>query len=171
MTTATLLATYELKAIKEFKGDEGYGMNANLYRNGTKVASIIDHGDGGILSYSFDDRSQADGIICELYELGRQIKPIWMHDDFELADWYVNWLQEVAANNKASKKAVMFRKTDEADVNLFANRNVYVIPLDDPNDGGDTREEAMNYLLSHYPDGDVWDPAISNWVRLTYATN
>jgi hypothetical protein len=167
MTTTTLLATFELKAIKEFKGDEGYGMNANLYRNGTKVASIIDHGDGGILSYSFDDRSQANDIIAELYELGRQIKPIWMPDTFEVADWYINWLQEVAANNKVSKKRVLFRKTDEADVNLFAERNVYAIPLDDPNDGGDTREEAMNYLRSHYPDGDVWDPAISNWVRLT----
>jgi hypothetical protein len=162
MTTTTLLATFELKAIKEFKGDEGYGMNANLYRNGTKVASIIDHGDGGILSFNFDDRSQANDIIGELYELGRQIKPIWMPDNFALAEWYVNHLQEVAANNKVSKKRVLFRKTDEADVNLFANRNVYAIPLD-----GETREEAMNYLRSHYPDGDVWDPAISNWVRLT----
>lgn len=167
MTTTTLLATFELKAIKEFKGDEGYGMNANLYRNGSKVASIIDHGHGGIMSFNFDDRSQANDIIVELYELGRQIKPIWMHDDFELVDWYVNHLQEVAANNKASKKAVMFRKSNEADVNLFAQRNVYAIPLDDPNDGGDTREEAMNYLRSQYPDGYIWDPAISNWVRLT----
>jgi hypothetical protein len=165
MTTTTLLATFELKAIKEFKGDEGYGMNANLYRNGTKVASIIDHGDGGILSFSFDDRSQANDIIAELYELGRQIKPIWMPDNFELAEWYVNHLQEVAANNRVSRKRVLFRKSNEADVNLFANRHVYAIPFGDLNDGGSTKKEVIEFLSNEYPDGDYWDLKISNWVR------
>jgi len=157
-TTLTRVATYELKAIKEFTGRDGYGLNANLYRDGKKIASIIDHGDGGILSFEFVDRSQVQEIFDELTALSRSVKPVWMPDDVANADWYVHHLLEVTANNKASKKGVLFRKSNEADVNLFANREVYAIPLD-----GFTREECLDYLRSKYPAGEVWDIESSTW--------
>ena len=127
-------------------------------RSCARKQSIIDHGDGGILSFEFVDSSQVQEIFDELTALSRSVKPVWMPDDVANADWYVHHLLEVTANNKASKKGVLFRKNNEADVNLFANREVYAIPLD-----GFTREECLDYLRTKYPAGEVWDIESSTW--------
>ena len=39
--------SYEIKNLKTFNGREGKGYNANLFRDGKKVAELIDSGDGG----------------------------------------------------------------------------------------------------------------------------
>jgi len=38
---------YEVKNVKSFRGHEGHGYNASLYRDGNKVALIIDDANGG----------------------------------------------------------------------------------------------------------------------------
>ncbi len=42
--------SYEIKGLKTFNGMEGKGYNANLFRDGKKVAEVIDSGDGGMVS-------------------------------------------------------------------------------------------------------------------------
>lgn len=42
--------SYEIKNLKTFNGREGKGYNANLLRDGKKVAELIDSGDGGMVS-------------------------------------------------------------------------------------------------------------------------
>ena len=42
--------SYEIKNLKTFNGMEGKGYNANLFRDGKKVAELIDSGDGGMVS-------------------------------------------------------------------------------------------------------------------------
>lgn len=46
---------YEVKGIKTFTGMEGGGYNATLYRNGKKVAAVIDDASGGPLMVEWVD--------------------------------------------------------------------------------------------------------------------
>ena len=47
---------YEVKAVKSFRGREGYGFNANLYHNGKKVCFVMDSGNGGCYRYEWTNR-------------------------------------------------------------------------------------------------------------------
>jgi hypothetical protein len=38
---------FELKSVKTWQGCDGYGLSANLYVNGKKVATVLDEGNGG----------------------------------------------------------------------------------------------------------------------------
>jgi len=46
---------YEVKNVKTFKGMEGDGFNASLYRNGKKVAFVIDSANGGEYNFQWVD--------------------------------------------------------------------------------------------------------------------
>jgi len=46
---------YTLKSIKTFRGMDGQGMNATLYRDGVKVALVIDDGCGGEIHLEWVD--------------------------------------------------------------------------------------------------------------------
>lgn len=46
---------YEVKAVKSFRGREGYGFNASLCRDGKRVALVDDAGNGGCFSYHWLD--------------------------------------------------------------------------------------------------------------------
>lgn len=46
---------YTVKNIKTFRGMEGTGFNANLYRGNKKVAFVIDDAQGGELRYEWED--------------------------------------------------------------------------------------------------------------------
>lgn len=54
----------ELKAVKTFLGSDGYGLNANLYLNGKKVAFVLDEGNGGELNISFTDNTKRDEVFA-----------------------------------------------------------------------------------------------------------
>jgi len=53
----------ELKGVKTFIGTDGYGLSANLYLKGKKVASVLDEGNGRGLNVSFLDNSKKDEIF------------------------------------------------------------------------------------------------------------
>ena len=46
---------YSIKGVKSFMGTEGHGFNASLYRDGKKVAFIIDSANGGEYDYQWSD--------------------------------------------------------------------------------------------------------------------
>jgi len=46
---------YIVKNVKTFIGIEGQGFNASLYRNGKKVAFVIDSANGGNFNFSWED--------------------------------------------------------------------------------------------------------------------
>ena len=49
---------YEVKNVTSFKGTEGYGYNASLYRNRTRIAFLIDTANGGEVDIQWLDSSQ-----------------------------------------------------------------------------------------------------------------
>ena len=46
---------YKVKNVKTFMGTEGHGFNASLYRDGKKVAFIIDSAQGGCYDFQWTD--------------------------------------------------------------------------------------------------------------------
>ena len=46
---------YTVKSVKSFVGMEGHGFNASLYRNGKKVAFVIDDANGGDYHFQWCD--------------------------------------------------------------------------------------------------------------------
>ena len=53
---------YEIKKLKTFKGMEGGGYNCDLYRDGIKVAEIIQSGDGGETNIQWTVKGEADKL-------------------------------------------------------------------------------------------------------------
>jgi len=58
---------YEVKSVKSFVGNEGYGFNANLYRNGKKIGFCVDDaGGGGMFPIHWDknvDRQEEQRLL------------------------------------------------------------------------------------------------------------
>lgn len=52
-TFAEKMFGYEVRRFKSFTGREGLGLNAELWKNGVKIASVIDSGDGGCARFYF----------------------------------------------------------------------------------------------------------------------
>ena len=53
---------YEVKSVKTFMGTEGYGYNCNLYRDGKKVAEVIDTADGGAVNFYWEAKGEAEAF-------------------------------------------------------------------------------------------------------------
>ena len=51
MNTTIQRPKIELKSVKTFRGNEGYGLNATLYVDGVKTAFVIDDANGGDIDY------------------------------------------------------------------------------------------------------------------------
>ncbi|ADY14175.1 hypothetical protein [Sphaerochaeta globosa] len=51
---------YEVKSVKSFMGTEGYGYNCNLYRDGKKVAEVVDTADGGAVNFYWEAKGEAE---------------------------------------------------------------------------------------------------------------
>ncbi len=66
---ATVAHGYTVNAIKTFNGMEGSGFNANLLRDGKKVAEVIDDASGGPLMIHWaDDKSKPVKCECRDYK-------------------------------------------------------------------------------------------------------
>ena len=51
---------YSVNGVKSFKGREGDGFNANLLKDGKKIAFVIDSANGGMFDYEWVDRKSND---------------------------------------------------------------------------------------------------------------
>lgn len=49
------MANYTIRGVRTFQGMEGDGLNATLYRDGKKVAFILDEGCGGCMDFQWED--------------------------------------------------------------------------------------------------------------------
>lgn len=62
---------YEARAVKYHSGMEGTGFNADLYRDGVKIAHVLDEGSGGSMMFYFEqgpDGKRHNGTEDALYD-------------------------------------------------------------------------------------------------------
>lgn len=109
---------YSVKGIKSFRGMEGYGFNATLYRDGKKVCFVIDEATGGNYLYEWVDRKEETILRDYCKSLPKEHYP--EHDitiDVD-ADMFVNELviefENYTQFKRKCKTATLFTlKTDE----------------------------------------------------------
>ena len=71
----------ELKAVKTFLGSDGYGLNANLYFNGKKVAFVLYEGKGEELEVTFTDKSNEDTVFAIAQRYYEKYPKFLLHDN------------------------------------------------------------------------------------------
>ncbi len=64
---------YTIRNFKSFLGHEGHGFNLSLYRDGIKVAFVVDSANGGDFEYSWEDREQPQ---VDIHITGWEGKPV-----------------------------------------------------------------------------------------------
>jgi len=149
-------ATYEVKAVKFFIGIEGQGYNANLYRNGKKVAFVIDAGDGGCVTIQWASEEAKDNQQQYLDEMNA------MADGFagETAhEYFITCLVEKWDMNIRAKKSVVFRKRPNYSSLDFSN-STYELTH-----GLRSPAEAIKWVFENYPQAIVWTPNLNDWVN------
>lgn len=67
-TVMTATPTYALRGIKTFKGMEGIGLNATLYRDGKRVCEIIDEANGGEWHWNWFDFSRGESAEDAIFQ-------------------------------------------------------------------------------------------------------
>lgn len=55
---------YELRSVKMHQGREWEGFNANIYKDGNKIGSAYDSGDGGCVDIYFDARELEEEMLA-----------------------------------------------------------------------------------------------------------
>lgn len=111
---------YSVTGIKSFRGREGYGFNANLHRDGRKVAFVMDEADGGELRYEWAGKDAATRAADQqaLADYCATLQPVEFHGHSLTMnpDLFLSTLVEDAENAKrierslriALKKHVLF---------------------------------------------------------------
>lgn len=87
-TTAAVGHGYTVKGVKNFRGNEGYGFNATLYRDGKAIAFVIDDANGGCYSYEWKDK--AEEAILDAYVKTLPTRHEYGMDLTVDADWFVS---------------------------------------------------------------------------------
>lgn len=123
---------YEVKKVKCFNTPDGGGFNCDLYKDGVKIASVFNGGNGGCHDYSFGNRQRTqyhDGGVDELKALQDFCKSLGKYEDedgphhIEL-DWDVDLfvshlIDEFESNKKLARlcktKCVIRLKEDRPD--------------------------------------------------------
>lgn len=81
--------TYTLAAIKTFTGREGYGLNANVMRDGKRIATVIDSGNGGEMSVYFD------GATREEKDANEKAFYAFTKADYDQRDGHAKWVESM----------------------------------------------------------------------------
>ena len=64
---------YSVKKVKTFRGMEGHGYNADLYRDGKKIAFVMEEGCGGEPTFEWEDHSKPQ---VDINIIGHNDQPI-----------------------------------------------------------------------------------------------
>ena len=91
---------FQVKGVKTFVGREGYGVNANLYYEGKKVAFLLDSGNGGCLDVDWENGyTWKDNPIIPLIKTLPKTTYLEKdgRDEYDLGDY--EWNEETICNS------------------------------------------------------------------------
>jgi len=140
---------YNVKGVKSFRGMEGYGFNATLYRGKIKIAFVIDEANGGCYHYDWFNRAEDKILRDHCESLPKEVVY-----DMEIAvdsDMLVGALVDKYENDKRfsrlCKKSTLFRLKGDPDDGYQVYKNT---PYNEfmkkflIDKYGDTLEEILN---------------------------
>jgi hypothetical protein len=158
---------YEIKGIKTLSVYDGVALTANLYREGRIVASVEDRGDGGCMWIHWNKNSGIESALLldwfdklEANHWTTHFRNSEFSDKCELA---IEWLIEIAQNNKSAKKNILIRVAIEPfpdGMQNFENYQMKNVSL--------FNREALQSIVNQFVNAEVWDITSQSFV---YAKN
>lgn len=146
---------YQFKNLKTLNAREGIAYTATIYRDGKRVGTAEDLGDGGAAWVYWDDKAESDAFCAWTLE---HAEGFWI-DEFvnreepgceHNEELGLNLLFETYDLVRLSKKNLVFRLSEE-DVRTVKNM---------------TGEEATAYVASKYPTAQIFEPAALKWYAI-----
>lgn len=165
---------YQLKNIKTLNTSNGVAWTATVYKDGKRIGTAEDRGDGGSSSLYITNYAEE----LELVEWARttvQGSGLWMDEfatmpidihhvggavtegyrfDTEMA---LAYLMEVADLDKKSKKNLVFRVAKTATDGALDNYDTYIARH------FDNRDKSVSYVSQKYPTAQIWDVDSHTW--------
>lgn len=113
---------YAVKGVKTFRGREGEGYNATLYRDGKKVAFVTDDASGGQLDIDWEDiHAPRTTVQVEGYEKGKSHPVNMTPEEKALHDHCLPLPDRLCSFLGRDGKPVMMRVTPEIFVEDLVN--------------------------------------------------
>lgn len=177
---------YELKNIKTLNTSDGVAWTATVYKDGKRIGTAEDRGDGGSARLYVSDRAEevslvewareeadGSGLWMEEYTK-RTIKVHHVGGDKDGTQGYepqfdvemaLAYLMEVADLNKKAKSAIVFRVSKGVDPRIGEEYNTYTLKNDRPwsHESVANYASALMYIEGKYPTAQMWDVATASW--------
>ena len=168
---------YELKNIKTLNTSNGIAWTASVYKDGKRIGSAEDRGDGGSSSLYITTYAEEQALV-EWARTAVQGSGLWMEEfstmpidihhvggavtqgyrfDTELA---LAYLMEIADLDKKSKKNLVFRVAKTSTDGALDNYDIYIARH------FDNRDKSVLYVSQKYPTAQIWDVDAHAWTSV-----
>ena len=104
MDKKELNSIYQIKNVKQFRGMEGYGFNATLYKGNTKIADFIDDASGGELNVDKLYNEDELKIVSKLCREVGKVKSFLSDREFELDYNIAMFISELVTDYQENKQ-------------------------------------------------------------------
>lgn len=173
--------SYQLKNIKTLNTSNGVAWTASVYRDGKRIGTAEDRGDGGMattfgISYTEEQalvawvvaQVQGSGLWMEEYATDiRTVRSAGTDEityeprlDIEMA---LAYLLEVADLDKKSRNCIVFRVSRGTDPRMGEQYDTYTMKSTDT---GRIGGREIMYLSSKYPTAQLWNYKTHQWTAI-----
>lgn len=174
--------SYQLKNIKTLNTSNGVAWTASVYRDGKRIGTAEDRGDGGMattfgISYQDEqalvawvvEQVQGSGLWMEEYatdirtvhSAGTDVVTYEPRLDLEMA---LAYLMEVADLDKKSRNCIVFRVSRGTDPQMGEQYDTYTMKSIALHGRIGSRE--IMYLSSKYPTAQLWNHKTHRWTAI-----
>lgn len=173
--------SYQLKNIKTLNTSNGVAWTASVYRDGKRIGTAEDRGDGGC-TYTYNishadevaliawvaEQVQGSGLWMEQYATDiRTVRCAGTDEvtyeprlDMEMA---LAYLMEIADLDKKSRTSIVFRVSRGIDPQIGEDYDTYTLKS---TTGVTVGGREIMYISSKYPTAQIWQPAQHRWTSL-----
>lgn len=154
--------TYEMKNIKKLSTHNGVALTGTLYRDGKRIATVEDQGNGGSLWISWIESEKTEYPILREWFFNN-CAGHWTErhkNDENCEEMAVELIIEISENNKDSKKSIVVRVVGDEIYPGLPNVEQYKLKnatIADTN--------ALYSIVNQLPTAEVWDSSIQKYVR------
>ncbi len=137
---------YTVKTGRRQAGNEGWAYSGTLYRNGTTVATFVQHGDGGAMSVQWTDADAKPVPYVNLtptWNVGHLMQGT--PEEVALRNWYFNALPDEAGYYEPgfAIESLVDRSIVEASLKKDLAKHALMIAPGDVRDGGPSTMYAV----------------------------
>ncbi len=155
--------TYEMKNIKKLSTHNGVALTGTLYRDGKRIATVEDQGNGGSLWINWIESEKTEYPILREWFLNN-CAGHWTErhkNDENCEEMAIELIIEISENNKDSKKSIVVRVVGDEIYPGLPNVEQYKLK-----NATITDTNALYSIVNQLPTAEVWDSSIQKYVRV-----